>query len=115
MLLKFVKSDGKITKIRTKLELTGAPVTIGRGSDADIQVDDGTCSRIHCAIRRWDDMYIIRDMDSSNGTKVNGEPVRVAELLESDTVRIGGTEFSFEAEGREEDLTIMRDSGQPGA
>jgi len=101
--------DGSTKKLRTKFEITGQPLTIGRGSNADVQIEDEKCSRIHSALRTWEEMFIIRDMNSSNGTFVNEEKIRIAELSPGDVVRIGSTYFSFETEGKKHDLTLVQD------
>jgi len=104
MLLKITKPDGKVQTLRMNLELTGKPVTIGR--DAEVKLDDAECSRVHCAIRSWDGMYIIRDMKSHNGTLVNGQKITLAELRPSDVISIGKTKISVEAEGGHTDVTV---------
>lgn len=104
MVLKITKPDGKIVTMRLNVEITGKAVTIGR--DAQVKTDDLECSRIHCAIRYWDDIYVIRDMKSHNGTFLNGQRITVAELRPTDVVKIGKTQFTFESEGRKSDLTL---------
>jgi len=106
MMLVCKQPDGKETKIRLK-PLSHAPaVTIGRGKEATICLEDPKCSRVHCAIRYWDDIFVIRDMGSSNGTLVNGTKIEVAKLSPGDKVEIGGTTFRLEPEETSTDVTM---------
>ncbi len=68
---------------------TGKSLTIGRRVDADIQVNEPTMSGLHAKIFASSDGLRIRDLDSLNGTQVNG--VRVAEslLYPGDQIKIG--------------------------
>lgn len=78
-----------------RIELTSSRTVIGRGSDADITVDDGGVSRRHLEIL-WDGKRAqINDLGSANGVKVDGAPVKKA-LLEPDSViDIGRTRLVF--------------------
>jgi len=97
---------GKDVKIRLK-PLSHAPaITIGRGKEATICLDDAKCSRVHCAIKYWDDIFIIRDMNSSNGTFVNAKKIEVAKIAPGDIIRIGDTEFSMVPEETPTDVTM---------
>lgn len=73
---------------RTGLFLTNPTSTIGRDEDCDIVLDGNTVSRRHCEIIRRGATYILRD-SSRNGTFINGERVRQAQLRDGDQVRIG--------------------------
>jgi len=79
-----------------QLELTIDRVGIGREADNALQVEDTFMSRHHAEFRRQDGEYWVRDLDSRNGTFVNGERIREAPLKPGDRVRIGGMEFVFE-------------------
>jgi hypothetical protein len=50
-------------------------VRLGRGRDNDLVVDDGTLSRRHLLLRQEGDGWTIEDLRSSNGTRVDGEPL----------------------------------------
>ena len=106
MILVCTPPDGTITKIRLR-PLSNAPtVTIGRGKEATICLDDPKCSRIYCGIRFWDDIFVLRDMKSQNGTFVNDKQVEVCTLAPGDTVRIGGTTVQLESDNMSTDATI---------
>lgn len=68
---------------------------IGRGSDADITISDAGSSRRHAEIL-WDgERAMMRDLGSTNGTKVNGQKVREARLESDTTITIGRTDLVF--------------------
>lgn len=70
-------------------------VRIGRDRSAAIQLSDGEVSRRHAEIRRCTDGYQVVDLDSSNGTFVNGSRVRDRVLRPGDKVRVGRTVMVF--------------------
>ena len=108
MLLQGLREDGGTFQIRLREVQTSKPITIGRGKDADVTIDDGMCSRVHCAIRYWDDIFVIRDKNSRNGVVINGEKVEVAALHPGDVVKIGDTELTVLSEETNADVTIMQ-------
>jgi len=65
-------------------------VVLGR-ADADVEINDPEISRSHCAVEVQGDVVRLRDLDSTNGTFVNGERVRAAELSHLSEFRIGST------------------------
>lgn len=72
--------------------LTKARVVMGRkGGGADIEIDDQEISRWHCAIEVKPDVVKLRDLDSTNGTYIEDERVRAAELQHLSEFRIGST------------------------
>ncbi|WP_137845698.1 DUF3662 and FHA domain-containing protein [Microbacterium sp. 2FI] len=75
--------------------LVKARTVIGRGSDADITIADAGTSRKHVEIL-WDgERAMVRDMNSTNGTKLDGRKVTEAALPPDSTVTIGRTEIVF--------------------
>ncbi|MBZ4415416.1 PAS domain S-box protein [Myxococcus sp. RHSTA-1-4] len=83
---------------------------IGRGSEATVRIDDHGVSRKHARIIRTDDGACqVTDLESTNGTLLNGVPISTAELQEGDRLQIGTvTVFRFSKrevlEQREEQL-----------
>lgn len=75
--------------------LTGPVTVIGRGSEADIIVDDTGVSRRHLEIRVTPDGVIASDMGSTNGTFVEGHRVPAATLVDGNTLTIGRTRILF--------------------
>ncbi|MBB2976551.1 hypothetical protein FHX49_002126 [Microbacterium endophyticum] len=79
----------------TRHPLSAARTVIGRGSDADITIADTGTSRRHVEIL-WDgERAMVRDLQSTNGTKLNGNPVKEAGLTPDSTVTIGRTNIVF--------------------
>lgn len=75
--------------------LTGPVTVIGRGSEADIVVDDSGVSRRHLEIRLTQGHAIATDLGSTNGTYVEGHRVDAATLLDGNTLTIGRTRILF--------------------
>jgi len=71
-------------------------VTLGRGTDADIRVDDQFASSHHARVFPRGRLVFIEDMGSTNGTYLNGKPLKRPEQLKSsDSIRIGDTEYRY--------------------
>jgi hypothetical protein len=75
--------------------LAHVPVDVGRGRGNDIILDDARVSRHHAQIRRRRGAFVVFDLDSANGTFVNGRPVEEAILADGDRVSFGGVELVF--------------------
>jgi pSer/pThr/pTyr-binding forkhead associated (FHA) protein len=75
-------------------------VVLGRGTDADIQINDPGVSRRHAEIRLMPEgpegvKVVLVDLGSTNGTLVNGRRAAEAELTDGSTVRIGNTTMTL--------------------
>ncbi|MGA1193411.1 MAG: FHA domain-containing protein [Kiritimatiellia bacterium] len=79
-----------------EFELTEKAITIGRSSDADIMLLDDKVSRRHCSIHFADGGLMIMDLNSKNGTLVNGERIDTARLAPSDVIKVGSYSFTFD-------------------
>ena len=75
--------------------LTGPVTVIGRGSEADIVVDDPGVSRRHLEIRITPDGVVATDLGSTNGLFVEGHQVPAATLLDGNSLTIGRTRIMF--------------------
>src|SRR5271166_1866160 len=75
------------------LVLANFPVQIGRGSDADVQLDDMYVSRMHCEIVATDATLVVLDLGSKNGTFVNGVRTELAPLRSDDVLTVGRMQF----------------------
>lgn len=73
------------------------PLIMGRDAQATFQILDKGVSRAHAEIFRVGEMVFIRDLNSRNGTLVNGETIKEELLREGDLVRIGSTQIVFES------------------
>ena len=81
---------------RPASRVTKSRVVLGRGSDCDIPLSDPNVSRRHAELRQEGSAYWIVDLDSTNGTEVNGEQATRAKLEDGDRILIGSTELVFE-------------------
>ena len=70
-------------------------VTLGRGSENDIVVDCASISVHHAVMERIEGGYQLRDLGSTNGTKLKGELQPKVDLLDGMTVQIGDVDFDF--------------------
>lgn len=77
--------------------LTEHTISIGRSPECDITIMDSSVSRHHAEIRPRGDGFVIRDLDSTNGTRVNGVRVTERELHDGDELTFGNTRMIFQA------------------
>ncbi|MFZ0325481.1 MAG: DUF3662 and FHA domain-containing protein [Actinomycetes bacterium] len=98
-----VMSDGPLLPhVRLEIGATEWPLTqdvsvVGRGSDADVRIDDPGVSRRHATINLRP-VPTISDLGSTNGTRVDGNPVEEAarvELVDGSVIEIGSTTATF--------------------
>jgi pSer/pThr/pTyr-binding forkhead associated (FHA) protein len=76
-------------------DVTMKPLSLGRGEQANIQIDDEELSRVHFTILPEGDGFAIQDEKSTNGTYVNGKRITRVTLKPNDRIRAGQTLFSF--------------------
>ena len=72
---------------------SGAIKTVGRAARADFIVDAALVSRLHCRFTAGDEKLEVVDLESTNGTYVNGKRIRRAELKTGDRLRVGRVEL----------------------
>lgn len=84
--------DGMVLIEGNKLEL-------GRDIGTDLVLSDGSVSRRHAEVVRCGDGFAVRDLNSTNGTMVNGVKVQQQQLCSGDTIRIGSFLFKFLSAG----------------
>ena len=77
-----------------RYQLTGPVTVLGRGSDADVVLDDAGVSRRHAEIRVDDGDVVARDLGSTNGTFVDGERIQTARLRDGSTITVGRTRIT---------------------
>ena len=77
--------DTELNTLVTDKEL----VTIGRNNNSDIQVNNLGVSKKHAAITHQNGSYKIEDLNSTNGTLLNNEPITKAALTGKDVITIG--------------------------
>src|SRR5205814_1808572 len=81
----------------TPHELVDEAITIGRGPDNTIVVNDPSISTHHAQLLLEGDTYRLKDLESTNGTRVNGKPVTEAVLRFDDRIRFGAAEARYES------------------
>src|SRR5258706_3853330 len=90
----FIKSGADIGM---QFALKDGATIIGREKGVDIMLADRQCSRQHCRIISLHDKFMIEDLKSTNGTRVNGVPVTTMLTLNSgDQIALGVTLLDFE-------------------
>jgi len=77
--------------------LCDEPVTIGRDADIELPLRDGSISRRHCRVTRADDgSYLLSDLGSTNGTRLNGTRIKApVALADGDKIFLGSTIVKF--------------------
>lgn len=104
--------------------LRAARTVIGRGTDADITIDDTGASRRHAEVL-WDgERAMVRDLGSTNGTQLDGRRVTKAALTPDSVITIGRTDIRYRVVAqatpprpplpRQPDVTRVMDLGQGG-
>jgi hypothetical protein len=92
-----------------RFEVNQTQVLIGRSRECTLSLDDGAVSGKHCVVVREGMRYTLRDLDSTNGTRVNGALVDERPLQPKDIVMVGSVEILFDGTDVEVDPSI-RDS-----
>jgi len=90
MRFEFVVRSGKDAG-RTVAVTPGQTITLGRLKGCDVVLDDEAASRRHCAITGREDVCVVTDLQSANGTFVNERRIATTELGRGDQIRIGST------------------------
>ncbi|HEY5943129.1 MAG TPA: FHA domain-containing protein [Solirubrobacterales bacterium] len=79
-----------------RFDLIGG-LSVGRSKEADVRIDDRYASGIHIRVFSREGRFYVEDMNSTNGTLLNGATLHgEAELIDGDTVQIGDTTFRLE-------------------
>jgi hypothetical protein len=89
-LAELVLTDGRRVQIGTE------PLVIGRLPECGVVLADSNVSRRHAELRRSGDSVTLTDLGSTNGTRVNGAPIRERILASGDEVSVGSTRLIFE-------------------
>ena len=86
----------KDDKLQSAFPLPEPGTTIGRGEDNHIGLNDPNISRHHAKVHAKDNMWVIKDLESTNGMTVNGAQVKHAVLKNGDEICMGPFIFVFE-------------------
>jgi len=77
----------------TPVELTKDIALVGRGDDCELRIDHKSVSKRHCVLVKTDGLVLVRDLGSTNGTRVNGQRVRRAALLPNDFLTVANLKY----------------------
>ena len=80
-----------------RVPLTAEVALIGRGSEAAVKLEDTSVSRRHAEVRSSPEGFVVVDLGSTNGTRVNGVGVTERVLKDGDTLAVGDSQLRFEA------------------
>jgi hypothetical protein len=78
-------------EIEVRLPSDADTVTVGRSHACDVVLGEQTVSRFHAELRHDDHAWVVRDLDSTNGTWLNGSRVHEARVCRGDVLALGGT------------------------
>jgi pSer/pThr/pTyr-binding forkhead associated (FHA) protein len=96
-----------------KYESLVTPITIGREEGNAVQLNDERISRFHIKIQEDQDMLVLTDLDSTNGTRVNGEQVQLRILRFGDVISLGRSVLRYGTrEQIAQRLKSLRESGE---
>lgn len=106
----------KITLLSEQLrgktyELTKDVYTVGRIEERDICITDPTISTFHCTFTKEGNTYILRDNNSTNGTRINNTPISEQELKNSDIIQMGDVEMLYYCEEKSTQTTTRTLTG----
>ncbi len=91
--LMLITASGTVTH-----ELAEDVITLGRSPENAIQIDDPSVSGRHARLEIAEGEYHLKDLESTNGTRVNGQPIQSILLRPGDRIRLGKVEACFECE-----------------
>lgn len=112
--LEFAMRDGSVEHVRID---DGATLVIGRGTEADIRVDDPHVSGTHAVVTSHGGQVSIDDRESSNGTSVNGRRINAACMLhDGDILELGSTRafIRFGVAGGDDGVPVRGESSPAG-
>jgi pSer/pThr/pTyr-binding forkhead associated (FHA) protein len=81
------------------VELTKDLTLVGRDDGCDVRLDHKSVSKLHCVLAVSDELLLVRDLGSTNGTRVNGQRVRRAAVLAGDQLAIATFKFQVKFGG----------------
>lgn len=119
MIAKLIPNDGtEAILINRNLTIVGRKKGL-----CDLVLNSSSISKVHCAVAKTDGLLFIRDLGSTNGTKVNGQRVSRGALLPGDEIAFANVKFrvhlgpgdAADPERTEKLLTLPGQSGQPSS
>lgn len=80
----------------TPIDIAKDLVLVGRKEECDVRIDHKSISKMHCVLAKTDGLLLLRDLGSTNGTRVNGQRVRRAALLPNDQLQIASLRYAVQ-------------------
>jgi len=78
-----------------RVDIDAQPVVVGRSREADLHIPHRSVSRLHCRIWREGDEYRVCDLDATNPTRLNDQPIQEATLADGDHLTLGECILKF--------------------
>ena len=85
----------------TPIDIAKDLLLVGRKEDCDVRLEHKSISKLHCVLVKADGLLLLRDLGSTNGTRVNGQRVRRAALLPNDQLQIASLRYSVQVAAEE--------------
>jgi pSer/pThr/pTyr-binding forkhead associated (FHA) protein len=101
--LLLLKKDGAFKAIPMPSDVT----IIGRRRDCDLRVEVDAVSRRHCRLFKDNNILKVRDLDSRNGTVINGQAVEETDVKPGDKLTIGSVTFVIQVDGKPDKFDVM--------
>lgn len=101
-----IKKDGEFVREHVMMTF---PVIIGRKTESDILFEEKNVSRRHAQIDKKDELYIIEDLGSAGGTKVNGEKMTEKDIHTGDIIEIGDYQLHFDSGLADDEKTVFEE------
>jgi pSer/pThr/pTyr-binding forkhead associated (FHA) protein len=98
-----------------EITLDRAMVVVGRHPNCDTRLDSPRVSRHHCCMTRENDQVVVRDLGSTNGIRINGEPVETGRLRPGDELSIAHIRYRLEGEEKIDQASDPAIHGQDSA
>ena len=108
MQLRYTDNSGR----RVMVHLGSNTIVAGRSPRTDLVLAADNVSRAHFSIREWDGEYVLKDLNSENGTLVNGKRIDVAVLQPGDKIEAGSCTIHVEEKAPKPPNTIIREIGK---
>jgi pSer/pThr/pTyr-binding forkhead associated (FHA) protein len=102
--------DGTMTQ---RWDIGDEPLSVGRDASADIQINDGSLSRLHFSIGCEAGAVVLKDLKSQNGTCVDGKRVDSVKLRHHDCIVAGRTVFLFSEQASQSTTATLKPLTRP--
>jgi hypothetical protein len=79
-------------------DLAGPEITVGRLADNGVQLEHASVSGHHAVFQLQGQDYAVKDLESTNGTRINGEKISQQKLRRNDILRLGNIELLYDSE-----------------